>query len=159
MNEHRLNWTCLSISAALLGVTAGAFAQTPAMPPVRDATMQAQHHEMMQSRLDQLGRRLEIRASQEDAWQNYASAVKSLPAAAPALPAANADATAIARMRAERATARAQRLTQIADATAKLAQVLDPKQRLVLDEVMRHAGRPHGPGGMRPDAMHEHGRF
>lgn len=160
MNERRLVWTRHAISAALLGITAGAFAQTPAAPPpANDAPMQARHPQMMQNRLDQLGRRLEIRASQQDAWQSYVGAVKNWAAPGAAPPAANADATAISRFRAERATARAQQLTQIADATAKLAQALDPKQRLVLDEVTRRAGRPHGMDGMhRGGGMHGHGQ-
>jgi hypothetical protein len=47
---------------------------------------------------------------------------------------------------------RAQHLSAVAEATAKLQQVLEPQQRQVLDEIVRTAG----PRGMRHAHRHGH---
>lgn len=141
MTTSRLAVIRRGLALALLCAAAGAWAQAPAAPP-SEANWQARQQQMMQRRLDRLAQRLEIRASQQDAWQAFASAQRASAAARAPFPGPDADAAAIARFRAEQSNARAQRLAQIADATVKLQQALDPKQRLVLDEVARAAGHP-----------------
>lgn len=140
MIERNPNLIRFFLAGALLAAATGVMAQAAA-PPAPDAPTQARRQQMMQARLDRLGQRLEVRASQEDAWQKYTQAVRGLAAPPARIPGPDADAASLMRFRADRATARAQHLTQLADATAKLEQALDPNQRLVLDEVTRRAGR------------------
>jgi hypothetical protein len=128
------------------------------------------HH--VQSHLDKLAGRLEIKASQEPAWQKFSAAFRDtmhLPdltgraAMSEGSRMADADAAALARQQAERARDHAQKLTALADATAALRETLDANQRLVLDEAARHFVREHGHGGMaalaeggHPGAMGDH---
>ena len=91
--------------------------------------------ERTQARLDALAKRLQINASQQDAWNAYASTIESMFDMRPARPAADADAATIARFRAELAANHARKLPRLADATAKLQEVLDPEQRKTLDEL------------------------
>lgn len=100
--------------------------------------------ELVQARLDGAAARLEIRASQEPAWNAFAAAVKALFAAPPGVAArpertANQpeDAAALLHRRAAAELARAQSLTQLADATSKLQAVFDPNQRQVLNQIVR----------------------
>lgn len=137
------------LGAAAIAADAG----RPSAPPagMADAATMAQHHKaMVQRRIDDAAARLEIKASQQSAWQGYAAAVKDLAEAEglPPRPDADADAATIARQRAERATAFARKLGAIADATAKLQGVLTPEQKSVLTELTRNAGMHGGPGGM-----------
>lgn len=95
-------------------------------------------------RLDRLGTKLGVNASQQEAWHAYRKARTSMfETRRAARPAENADAATLARFRAERAQQRAQHLATVADATARLYQVLDGNQRKVLDETARQRGR-HG---------------
>ena len=116
---------------------------------------------MIQHRLDSAASRLEIKASQQSAWQAYAAAVQALGETdklKPTQPDADADAAAIARERAERATAFAARLTAIADATARLQGVLSPEQKSTLNQITREAGHHHGPDSFgRPMMERRHG--
>lgn len=122
----------------------------------------ARMHEAMQQRvqrhLDRLSSRLEIRASQEPAWNGFAAAVRAmLPAGPPQRPAADMDAATRARRMADRLAERARKFEQLADATAKLEQALDAPQKQVLDEVARdfgermHMRREHWMHGMHGD--------
>jgi hypothetical protein len=137
--------------AALPLVSMAQQERDPADPPHA-----ARMHEYMQQgverHLDHLAARLEIRASQQEAWKSFASAVRGMvPATPPEPPAKDLDAAARARRAADRAADRAKRLSQLADATAKLQQTLDPPQKEVLNEVAREFGHHlHGHGeGMR----------
>jgi hypothetical protein len=56
---------------------------------------------------------------------------------------AEPDAAALAREHADRVAERAQKLVRLADATAKLQQVLGGDQRLVLNEAARHFAQEH----------------
>jgi len=120
----------------------------PADPP-----HSARMHEYMQQgvdrHLDRLAARLEIRASQQEAWKSFATAVRGMvPATPPEAPTKDVDAAARARQAADRAADRAKRLAQLADATAKLQQTLDPPQKEVLNEVAREFGHHmHGHDG------------
>ena len=109
----------------------------------------------MNQRLDRLAARLEIKASQQDAWSAYRSTVQSMFQARPQRPDRDADATTLLRFRADMAQRRAQNLATMADATAKLQQALDPNQRKVLDEVVRNMG---GRGKHRGQGYRHHHR-
>jgi LTXXQ motif family protein len=134
---------------------------------------QSRGHEDMQQNLqrhlDHLAARLEIRASQQEAWNAFTTAVRAMVPDKPhERPAESLDAASRARMAADRAAERAKHLTQLADATAKLQQVLDPPQKEVLNEVARHFGSrlmAHGDGmhgmheGHCDEPMHEGHHF
>lgn len=97
-----------------------------------------------QTRLDEMARRLRIDASQQDAWNAYTKAVQSTFGPSDAKmerPATNADAATLLRFRASMAERHAKKLTQLADATTKLQEVLNPEQRQTLNEVVRQEGR------------------
>jgi hypothetical protein len=153
-----------SIAAALLGsavlVTAVPALSQPQGEGARGARMsqmtdadRAQMRERMQARmnqrLDRLAARLEIKASQQNAWEAYRKARASIFETRPQRPARDADAVTTTRFRAEMAQRRAQYLATMADATAQLQDVLEPQQRKVLDEVARHAGPRGAQGGHR----------
>jgi hypothetical protein len=127
------------------------------------ATRMHEHmQQMMDRHLDHLAARLEIRASQQEAWKGFAGAARAMVAATPPeAPARDLDAAARARQAADRAADRAKRLSQLADATARLQQVLDPPQKEVLNEVAREFGhhmREHfgGHWGMHGGMHEEH---
>lgn len=105
----------------------------------------------MKQRLDRMAARLEIKASQQDAWSAYRQARESMMAGArPQRPGQDADAATLTRFRAEMAQRRAQHMALMADATSKLQEALDPNQRKVLDEMSRRGGgRDHGGPGQR----------
>jgi len=145
-------------------------ADKPPMAAMREHMhehMQEQMQARMQEHLDHLAARLEIRASQQEAWNGFTAAVKGM---APAHPhdghdghdeaAKDLDAAARARRAADHAAEMAHKLSTLADATAKLQQVLDSSQKQVLNEAAREFGhRMHGHGdgpmGMHHE-MHEH---
>jgi len=119
----------------------------------------AKMHERMQTgmkqRLDRMAARLEIKASQQDAWAAYRKTRESMFGTPPQFPAADADAATITRFRAEIAKRRADRMVAMADATAKLQEALEPNQRKVLDEMSRRGGgRGQGHGGQRGFGPH-----
>jgi len=113
--------------------------------------------------LDREAARLEIRASQTSAWNDYAKVVVATTSAPPpddqaARPADNLGAGELTHLRAQRAQAMAQRLTQLADATGKLEAVLAPEQRDVFSQIVRSqpsfgGPQPFGPpGGPGPES-------
>jgi hypothetical protein len=148
-----------SIAAALLGstvlVTAAPalahshgegghrFHRMTQMTDADRAQMRDRIQTRMNQRLDRLAARLEIKASQQDAWGAYRAARASIFEARPQRPASDADAATWTRFRADMAQRRAQYLAAMADATAKLQEALEPPQRKVLDEIARQAG-PRG---------------
>jgi hypothetical protein len=103
----------------------------------------AQDHQAWEKkRIDKEAGMLEIKASQETAWEAYAAAKLDLaaffgtmmkPVAAEEL-----DAAATARKHAEHATEIAQKLAKVADATDKLQAVLSEDQRKVLNRISQH---------------------
>lgn len=129
---------------AMAGIAAASFAATDPDPapaaPATSASQARSHLERRQdwirSRLARAAGRLEIKASQEPAWQAFAQSVEAF--AVPsggARPGRDADAAAIARYRANRASDIARKLTQVADATSKLEGVLTEDQRKVFDDM------------------------
>ncbi|MGA7594488.1 MAG: Spy/CpxP family protein refolding chaperone [Gallionella sp.] len=116
---------------------------------------QIQQHiqERMKTRMDRLEQRLEIKASQQDVWDDFAKSIESLPDLNAKKPGDDADAATVARYRANRASEMAGKLTKIADATAKLQASLTPDQRKVLDQTahffLHHQRAGYGFHGMR----------
>lgn len=93
----------------------------------------------VKGRLDKEAAMLEIKPSQQSAWDGYAAAAVDLVAAfgdrKPLPP--TAEAATLVRQRADRAAAMAQHLAKLADATEKLQSVLDDEQRKVLGRIVR----------------------
>ncbi|MPZ42173.1 MAG: hypothetical protein GEV05_01970 [Betaproteobacteria bacterium] len=167
-----------TIAAALLGSTVLVTAAPALSQPHGEGhrfqrmsqmteTDRAQMRERMQTRmsqrLDRLAARLEIKASQQDAWQVYRKARASIFENRPQRPARDADATTFTRFRADMAQRRAQHLAAMAEATATLQQALEPQQRKVLDEIVRQSGargkhRGHRDGPRRGGHHHGSGR-
>ncbi len=131
----------------LSGIAAPAKADTP--PQGRQGQEWHFDPEKMQAmitaRLDKLHERLEIKASQQGAWDAFAKSVEALPQGMASPPDKDADAATIAHFRAERTANIAKKLSAIADTTAKLQAVLTPSQREILNEQSRHFGH-HGFG-------------
>ncbi len=100
-------------------------------------------HEHMKARLDKLAARLEIKASQQTAWEEYAKSVGSLADRSIKRPEHDADAATISRYRADRATEFAKKLAVIADATDKLQKALTEDQRKIFSQVLRCHGHHH----------------
>jgi len=123
----------------------------------------AQMRERMQlrakQRLDRMAARLEIKASQQDAWNAYRQVRETAMQKRAQRPGADADAATLTRFRAEMAQRRAQHMASVADATSKLQAVLDADQRKVLDEITRNPGpRGHRGGrGGHGGGGHRHG--
>ena len=129
---------------------------------------QEKMHEHMKARLDKLADRLEIKASQQAVWEEFAKSVEMLADRNTKKPNDAADAATISRYRAERATEFANKLSKIADATAKLQAALSEDQRKILDQnahrFLRHdQGMNHTHHGMDREGnehgwdQHEHG--
>jgi hypothetical protein len=94
-------------------------------------------HEQMHQMLDKLAARLEIKASQQGAWEEFSKSIEFLPEQHINNPSDEADAASIAKYRADRAADFAKKLAKIADATAKLQAVLSDDQRKILNQVSR----------------------
>ena len=112
-------------------------------------------HENLQARLDRLAQRLEIKASQQPVWEDFAKSVEALADGNAKRPGDDADAAAIARYRADRAAEMAGKMSKIADATVKLQSALSEDQRKILNQtaqLMLH--RDHRFGHMHHDPDH-----
>lgn len=135
-------------------IVAGVALMAQFVAPVRAATVApdeakadwaSQHREIFRKHIDLMANRLEIKASQQGAWQAYVRALEAAIALPEKEAEAKSDAASITRMHANRAAVRAQKLAQIADATATLQETLSPDQRHTLDQmVSRFAHRRHG---------------
>lgn len=99
--------------------------------------MQEQMQEHMKARLDRLAGRLEIKASQQAAWDEFAKSVTMLAEPHVKAPNDDADAAAISRYRADRAAEFAKKQAAVADATAKLQAALTEPQRKILNQESR----------------------
>jgi hypothetical protein len=144
------NIASAAVAVSLLAASAPVLSQpeTPKDPAAR----QAQMHKRTQAHLQQMAKRLKISDAQQAAWTEYTRTVESLFDERPTPPPADADAVALTRLRADQAAKQAQKLTQLADATARLSEALTPEQRKILTEMVRREGRgeharksrPHG---------------
>ena len=102
-------------------------------------------HELMKARLDKLADRLEIKASQQTAWEEFSKSVRTMAERNVKKPSDDADAATISRYRAEMATEFSKKLTRIADATAKLQKTLTEDQQKILNKAARRfLQRGHG---------------
>jgi hypothetical protein len=122
---------------------------------------QEEMQEHMKLRLDKLAARLEIKASQQALWEEFAKSVGILADGHVKKPNVDADAATISRYRAEKATEFANKLTKIAKATAKLQAALSEDQRKILNQsaqlFLRYDhGLSHTRQGMNHD-RHDHG--
>lgn len=147
-----------------LGVSVAAWAadNVAGAPPAKTEAKQdwARHREeMVKHMTERMAARLEIKASQQAAWQAYTKTLESAFAPPPAKPDGKTDAASITRAHADMAALRAQKLAQIADATAKLQEVLTPDQRKTLDQMVEHAmhRRMHGFHQGFAGMAHRHG--
>ena len=148
-------------TAAILAVVGSITAVAPALARDGEKGIGAENRlqqgdEWMQMRLKRMADRLEIKASQQSAWQEYVTAAKAASEGRRSAPPTGADAASVVRARAAHATEFAAKLTKLADATAQLEQVLTPAQRQTLDQMSepgRHHGDHCGPG---PGGDHDH---
>lgn len=102
--------------------------------------------ECQHMRLNKLADRLEIKASQQTAWEAYAKSVETVLEKHSDAPSRDADAATIAHYRADRAADFAKKLAGIADATANLQMVLTADQQKVFNEASHfsHHRMEHG---------------
>ena len=100
-------------------------------------------HENIKARLSRLAERLEIKASQQAAWETFSKSVEALADQNTKKPNEEADAATIVRYRADRAAELAKKLGVIADATGKLQKVLEEDQRKILNQVSHHFLQKH----------------
>lgn len=140
----------LSISGLLLVVPLGSAWAADASNDMAKERLQ-HRQEWVRAKLERDANRLEIKASQQAAWQEYASARKAFAERTLHRPPQDADAAMIAKNHAERAAEVARKLATLADATAKLQVVLSPEQRMTLDQMARHGHHKHGHHGWRDD--------
>jgi hypothetical protein len=149
----------VAISATLMtGLTSPTWAA--AAPGANEQMKQewTRHRQsMLRARLAKVAERLEIKSSQQGAWQAYARTVESIFDNQTKRPDVNVDAATIARYRADVAADRARKAAQIADATAKLQEVLTPDQRQTFNQIVQrahhrgHHGERHGQRGDQGD--------
>ena len=134
--------TALTLGSTLAAGISVAADATPATmercSPSRDAKS------WMQGRLDKLAERLKLQDSQQAAWKTYSEAVKGMMDHKVGFPPKDADAATLTRFHAEASAERAKKAAAIADATAKLQDVLNDDQRKVLADSFQRAMRgPH----------------
>ena len=143
----------IALSASWLGTATAAGPGDPAQRQQRFEQMQTR----MKARIAKMGERLEIKASQEAAWNDYAKSREAMFAQRPARPARDADAATVARSRAEFAADMARKLAVVSDSTAKLQSVLDDNQKKTFNQLAQRSGKrghreergesPHREGG------------
>ena len=127
----------------------------PAKPGAEEhhRAMEAHRAEMMQHHLDAAAERLELKASQVPAWQQFGAAFTALHQP-PAMAHGHEheafdkrDAAAWAKLASEHAADRAKKLATLADATAKLQATMTDNQRALFTQMARehlmHHHRPH----------------
>lgn len=100
-------------------------------------------HEYMKTRLDKLAARLEIKSSQQVAWDDFSRSVEALAERHAKEPKDDADAAAILHYHAERAAEFAKKLTVVADASAQLEAVLTDNQKRAFSQVSRRFLHEH----------------
>jgi hypothetical protein len=137
--------------ASLMTVSSTLIWAAPAAPNEAKQDWAKQHQEWFKHYTDRLADRLEIKASQQGAWQAYVKTLETAFQQPFAKKSEAKDAAAIARLHADIAAGRAQKLAQVADATAKLQEALNPDQRKTLDQIAAQAGHRghHFHGGDR----------
>jgi len=149
----------VAISLGLsLGIAPSALA-APAAPQPMPQQEPQRHQEMIKMHLAKMAERLEIKPSQQNAWQTYAKTYTSIMGGhMMQRPNENADAAAIVRHQADMTSEHAQKMLQLADATAKLQETLTPEQRQTLANMVRRVGMFHRGWMMQKGQSHEQGK-
>ncbi len=111
--------------------------------------------ERIAARMDRMASRLEIKPSQQKAWDEYAKSVESFAENRPKMPGENANAVEIAKFRERMAKEASEKFSRIAAATEKLRDALDANQREVLDRMARNS--MHRPGMGRETRQNDGG--
>jgi len=136
------------LSVAMLAGSAAVVWAVPAAPDAKYGSTQdwaKERQERFKHFADRMAERLEIKASQQSAWQAFTKSLETALEPPAKKAEQKTDAASIARMNADRAAVHAQKLAQIADATAKLQEVLTADQRTTLDQMAaRFAEHHHG---------------
>lgn len=148
----------LAASGTALTVSALAADTAPAAkaaPADRKAEMEKHRQEFFKHMSERIADRLEIKPSQQGAFQAYTAALQTAMTPPASHPEYKSDAASMARMNADRAAEHAKRLAAIADATAKFQEVLSPDQRKTFDQMAAAFMRHHH--GMHHGFGHEHG--
>lgn len=145
MKKLRINpLRILAAFAASVVLMAGGATSAWANPPDQ-AEMRQNFVKLRQERIDarlaKAAARLEIKASQQAAWQALVKAIEEPIGFAPKKPDSPLGAAALARRHADVAAARAKKAEKVAEATAELEKVLTPDQRTTLDQLARQAMR------------------
>jgi Spy/CpxP family protein refolding chaperone len=165
----RKTTVCL-LALAILGCSALSFSATPVWavattPSTAPATTQEnkpdwakQRQEWFKHASDHMADRLEIKASQQTAWQAYIKVLESAMQHPTQAVETKSDAASITRLHADMAAARAQKMAQIADATAKFQEVLSPDQRKTFDQIVAHFIHRHAHGFHGSDRAEHGGR-
>lgn len=142
---------CVSTTAAFAAQDAAANEVPPAstahhsneQPGPGWARFQQRRAEFVQQALDRTAARLQIEASQEPQWKDFADAFKALVATAPhpgvvaAMRRDRDNAAALIHLTADNAVNRSQALEHLADAASKLQNTLNPNQRQVFAQMVR----------------------
>ena len=139
----------LALAAAVPAAASPGYGPGPGM---REMTpeMQQRMQSRMQARHDRMANRLEIKASQQDAWQAYVKVHQEMFDGSIKPAPKDADAATIVRHRADMAAQMATKLATLADATAHLQSALTPEQAKTLADMTRHPmGGRHGMHGGR----------
>ena len=131
------------LGSVMIALPAAAFSDTDQMGPAapQHQAFQQRKQEMIEKRLDGMADRLQITASQQDAWNRYTATVKSIAERRGHRPPRDADAAALLRFKADRMAQISRRMDKIAGATADLERVLTPEQKQVLREMVMRGHR------------------
>ncbi|MGA8146950.1 MAG: Spy/CpxP family protein refolding chaperone [Gallionellaceae bacterium] len=114
-----------------------------------------QKSELIKMRLQRMEDRLEIKASQQTAWEEYANAVAALAEHPVKKPEGKEDAATLSHYSADRVAEFAKKLSRVADATDKLQSVLNEDQRKVLDKIVQNRIHEWKHDGQHCDHKHE----
>ena len=152
----------VALTAGLANVSTWAAALVPASAPASASVENKQdwakqHQEWFKHVTDRMASRLEIKASQQNAWQAYTKTLETIIERPAKTPEFKTDAASVTRAHADMAAKHAQKLAQIADATAKLQEVLTPDQRKTLDQIVAHEGGHHHGHHFHGDEHGTHG--
>lgn len=137
MNFRKLSVTLVIGAVVLVSISSVAMANPELQGDSSQLVNAAVMNARILHRLEKLSDRLEIKASQQNEWEEYARSVSMLEDRNWKWPDSDADAAAIAHYRADRVTVLATELTAIAETTDRLQKVLTPDQRKILNQVSR----------------------
>jgi hypothetical protein len=133
MNIKRNILTLGVVGIALIASSQAAFAKSD--EHCNQGWMSSKNrHEHMQEMLDKFAKRLELKSSQQPAWEEFSKSLGMLSDQGLQKPSDDADAAAIARYQADRASEFSKKMNRIAETTAKLQAVLTEDQRKLLNQ-------------------------